>query len=96
MDEGHDFETEWLRLIVGQASPSTESLLLLYDNAQNLTNRHLFKRKFSFKSVGVKAQGRTSILRLNYPNTKEILQFAYAFSRPIIASGGEELDEDDD
>jgi len=39
---------------------------------------------FSLSSVGIKAQGRTAILKANYRNTREILAFAYAFARDYI------------
>jgi hypothetical protein len=53
--------------------------LLLYDDAQSIDGK---KRPsgFSFKSVGVQAQGRTTILRMNYRNTDEILDCAYEFA----------------
>ena len=34
IDEGHDFEPEWLKLVVQMVDPSTNSLLVLYDDAQ--------------------------------------------------------------
>jgi len=80
IDEGHDFEAQWLKLVVQMVDPDSNSLLLLYDDAQSI-----YKAKaglgFTLSSVGVKASGRTTILRLNYRNTREILQFAYAFAR---------------
>lgn len=39
---------------------------------------------FSLSSVGIKAAGRTSILRLNYRNTREILEFACEFARQFM------------
>jgi superfamily I DNA/RNA helicase len=53
-------------------------MLLLYDDAQSIYQR---RRKFSLASVGIQAQGRTTILKLNYRNTREILQFAYDFAK---------------
>ncbi len=80
IDEGHDFEENWLRLIVQMIDPDTDSLLLLYDDAQSLYSTPS-GLGFTLSSVGIKAQGRTSILRLNYRNTQEILAFAYNFAR---------------
>lgn len=37
--------------------------------------------ELSLASVGIQAQGRTSVLPVNYCNPKRILHFAYAFSR---------------
>src|SRR5665647_1782832 len=75
IDEGHDFAPEWLRLVTQMVDPTTNSLLLLYDDAQSIYERSRSKQ-FSFKSVGVQAQGRTTILKINYRNTKQILQTA--------------------
>lgn len=79
VDEGHDFAAEWLRLVVQMIDPKTDSLLLLYDDAQSIYDNRS-GLDFSLSSVGVKAQGRTTILRLNYRNTHEILSFAYSFA----------------
>lgn len=76
IDEGHDFEEDWFRLLVQMIDPSTNSLLLLYDDAQSIYQKN---RKFSWSSVGIQAQGRTSILKVNYRNTEQILRFAYQF-----------------
>jgi superfamily I DNA/RNA helicase len=75
IDEGHDFRPEWLKLIVQMVDPSSNSLLVLYDDAQSIYERHRSK-KFSFKSVGIQAQGRTTVLKINYRNTRQILQTA--------------------
>ncbi|WP_406827671.1 3'-5' exonuclease [Microbulbifer sp. ARAS458-1] len=88
IDEGHDFEAEWLTLISQMVDPETDSLLLLYDDAQSI-----YKRKsslgFSLSSVGIKAQGRTTILRLNYRNTREILAFAYQFAKDYFSQNSD-------
>jgi hypothetical protein len=75
IDEGHDFRPEWLKLVVQMVNPSSNSLLVLYDDAQSIYERHRTK-KFSFKSVGIQAQGRTTVLKINYRNTRQILQTA--------------------
>jgi len=75
IDEGHDFQPEWLKLVTQMVDPNTNSLLLLYDDAQSIYERGRSKQ-FSFKSVGIQAQGRTTILRVNYRNSKQILQTA--------------------
>ena len=75
IDEGHDFAPEWLRLVVQMVDPATNSLLVLYDDAQSIYERTQ-KKNFSFKSVGIQAQGRTTILKINYRNTRQILQTA--------------------
>ena len=80
IDEGHDFAPEWLRLVTQMVDPTTNSLLVLYDDAQSIYERARSKQ-FSFKSVGIQAQGRTTILKINYRNTRQILQTA-AWWRP--------------
>ena len=36
MGEGHDFEPEWLKLVAQMVHPETNSLLVLYDDAQSI------------------------------------------------------------
>jgi hypothetical protein len=85
IDEGHDFAPEWLRLVTQMVDPSTNSLLLLYDDAQSIYERARSKQ-FSFKSVGVQAQGRTTILKINYRNTKQILQTANLIAADLLTA----------
>ncbi|NIF20447.1 3'-5' exonuclease [Candidatus Pantoea multigeneris] len=80
IDEGHDFDSRWLTLIARLFDNQQRSLLLMYDDAQSLYRRER-ALNFSLASVGIQAQGRTSILRVNYRNPQSILNFAYAFSR---------------
>ena len=84
LDEGHDFAPEWLKLIVQMVDQTSDSLLLLYDDAQAIYQKSN-ALKFSLSSVGIKAPGRTTILRLNYRNTREILEFAYKVVREFIS-----------
>lgn len=90
IDEGHDFKPEWLKLVAQMVSPNTNSLLLLYDDAQSIYGQQ--KRDFSFKSVGIQAQGRTTILKVNYRNTQEILDFAAKLVSHILTP--EDAEED--
>ncbi|MHC5726439.1 MAG: 3'-5' exonuclease, partial [Nostoc sp.] len=83
LDEGHDFKPEWLKLIAQMVNPETNSLLILYDDAQNLYGGERTK-KFSFKSVGIQAQGRTTIFKLNYRNTEQVLGVAYEFAAYVM------------
>lgn len=78
IDEGHDFKKDWLRLVVDMVDPDTNSLLLLYDDMQSIYKRSA-GLGFSLKEVGIEAQGRTTILKINYRNTEQILKFAYDF-----------------
>ncbi len=92
IDEGHDFQPEWLKLVAQLVDPETNSLLVLYDDAQNLYGKQ-GKKKFSFKSLGIQAQGRTTVLKLNYRNTQEVLAVAYEFAKEVLT--GAEGQEDD-
>lgn len=91
IDEGHDFHPEWLQLLVRMVDPLSNALLVLYDDAQSIydSGHH---RDFSFKRVGIQARGRTTILKVNYRNTAEILAFAAGFARQVLA--GRDADED--
>ena len=82
IDEAHDFEEAWLRLATRMVSPSTQSLLVLYDDAQSIYQKK--RRQFSLASVGIQAQGRTSILKLNYRNTAEILALASTCAQSLL------------
>lgn len=85
LDEAQDFETAALQFVVHLLrDPDTSDLLVVADAAQNI-----FRRRFSWKQAGIRAQGRTRILRVNYRNTREILEFAFRF----LTAGG--LQEDD-
>ena len=95
IDEGHDFAPEWLKLAVQMVDPATNSLLVLYDDAQSIYERsktHEGGKPFSFKSVGIQAQGRTTILKINYRNTRQILQTASLVAADLLTA--EDKDED--
>ena len=91
IDEGHDFQPEWLKLITSMVDPETDSLLLLYDDAQSIYNQQK-QLNFSLSSVGINARGRTTILKLNYRNTDEIFQFADHFAQHYLQA--RDSDED--
>ncbi|MBP1472719.1 NERD domain-containing protein [Frateuria sp. MAH-13] len=91
VDEGHDFEPDWYKLIVQMIDPATNSLLVLYDDAQNIYGK-TDRRRVSWKSLGIQAQGRTTILKLNYRNTLEILAVARGFANELLV----ERDDDGD
>nr|WP_314901942.1 3'-5' exonuclease [uncultured Deefgea sp.] len=91
IDEGHDFKPEWLRLIVQMVDPASNALLMLYDSAQDIYQKSS-KRQFTFSSVGIQARGRTSILKLNYRNSAEVLGVAYEFARDLLSAQDAEED----
>ena len=85
IDEGHDFEAAWLKLAAQMVDPATNSLLLLYDDAQSIYQKRR-AQQFSFKSLGIQAQGRTTILKINYRNTRQILQTASMVAADLLKS----------
>ena len=91
IDEAHDFDAEWLTLIVQMIDPETNSLLVLYDDAQSI-NQSKSRLGFSFAEVGIQARGRTTILKLNYRNTAEVMAVACRFAREVLSA--KEADED--
>lgn len=91
IDEGHDFRADWFKLIVQMVNPQSNSLLVMYDDAQSIYDTRK-KGRFSFKGVGIQAQGRTTILRVNYRNTDEILNFAAQFTSQLLT----QVDADED
>lgn len=92
IDEAHDFEADWFKVVMPMLDPETNSLLVLYDDAQSI-----YKNKktldFTFSSVGIQARGRTTILRTNYRNTLEILMVAKHFAHSIFTESAEQQDD---
>lgn len=78
IDEAQDFGTSALKFALGLLEPGHSDVVIVADAAQNI-----FRRKFSWRQAGIQAQGRTRLLRKNYRNTREILEFA---SRFLLAS----------
>jgi len=86
IDEAHDFDDAWLRIAARMVSPATRNLLVLYDDTQSIYQPR--RRRFNFASVGIEARGRTSVLRLNYRNTAEVLAVAVQVAQGLLRSGG--------
>ncbi|WP_423798045.1 3'-5' exonuclease [Neobacillus sp. SAB-20_R2A] len=77
IDEGQDFEADWLRLVSLLINADTQSLLLVEDRAQTI-----YKRKRSYlQDTGLSFQGRSKVLSINYRNTQQIVKFAWDFYR---------------
>lgn len=91
IDEAHDFQDAWLQMSAKLVTPATNSLLVLYDDAQSIYQQK--RRKFNFAKLGIKAVGTTSIFRLNYRNTAEVLALAMQCAQGIV---NEKAGTDDD
>lgn len=95
IDEAQDFAAHWLKLVVRMVDPETNSLLVLYDDAQSIYGRRK-RSRFSLKSVGIQAQGRTTLLKLNYRNTAEVLDLAYQFAEDVLRPSEPDAAPDDE
>ncbi len=82
VDEAHDFEDAWLQAAARMVNPATRSLLVLYDDVQSIYQKK--RKRFNFASVGIEAVGRTSILKINYRNTAEVLALALQCAHSLL------------
>lgn len=92
IDEAHDLKDEWLAAAAQMVDPSTKSLLVLYDDAQSIYQKS--RRKMSFSKLGIEAQGRTEILKINYRNTTEVLALAVECAEGILEDRKDAAAED--
>jgi hypothetical protein len=74
VDEGQDFSVDMLRVVLGLLRPGGD-LVIAQDSRQDL----YLRGGASWKSLGVRASGRTTHLRNVYRNTAEIFSFAQRF-----------------
>ncbi|MBD1918319.1 MULTISPECIES: 3'-5' exonuclease [Cyanophyceae] len=88
VDEAHTFTREWFECCVaGLKDPENGDLVVVSDGNQSLYKRS----KFTWKSVGIKAQGRRTMkLAQNYRNTKEILEAAWT----VVKNTDQDLTDD--
>ena len=86
IDEAHDFEDAWLRMAARMAAPETQSLLVLYDDAQSPHQKA--RRKFNVARVGIDARGRIRILKINHRNTAEVPALAMQCSQNRLHCDG--------
>ncbi len=73
VDEGQDFSNDMFKILIGLLKPKGD-LVIALDDFQDL-----YRRKMSWKSLGVEAQGRSRSLPRVYRNTAEIHDFARRF-----------------
>lgn len=92
VDEAQDFDNTQLQIAYELLRPGRESFVVAIDNAQNI-----YRRRARWNPPGQTARGRTSVLHLNYRNTKEILEFALRFLtiRGAAAQDGDYFDDPD-
>jgi len=86
IDEAQDCNDRELQFLVSLAQEvdGEQDVLVVSDSAQSI-----YRRGFTWKQAGIRAQGRTRILRVNYRNTREILAFSHDF---LTADASVEVD----
>lgn len=85
IDEAHDFEPQWLALAAKMVNPDTKALMIVYDDAQAI---YKGRTRPVWKQLGIEAAGRTTVLKVNYRNTAQILRFARKFAADVIGAPG--------
>lgn len=85
IDEAHDFEPQWLALAAKMVNPDTKALMIVYDDAQAI---YKGRARPVWKQLGIEAAGRTTVLKVNYRNTAQILRFARRFAADVIGAPG--------
>jgi hypothetical protein len=91
IDEAHDFEPEWLALAAKMVDPDKRALLIAYDDMQAI---YKGRARPVWKQLGIEASGRTTVLKINYRNTSQILGFARRFAADVIAAPGVQADNE--
>ncbi|TCS68989.1 UvrD-like helicase family protein [Sulfuritortus calidifontis] len=85
IDEAHDFEPQWLALAAKMVNPDTKSLLIVYDDAQAI---YKGRARPVWRQLGIEASGRTTVLKVNYRNTSQILRFACKLAADVLGAPG--------
>ncbi|MEG4999635.1 UvrD-helicase domain-containing protein [Microcoleus sp. B4-D4] len=88
IDEAQDFYDEWFMAMLGAVSPDTNSMFFVYDNTQSVYEgqQHRRKQDWSWSKLGFEVRGRSQIFDLNYRNAPEIIELAWQFIYPYLAS----------
>jgi len=92
VDEAHDFEEDWLRLAARMVNPDTRALMIAYDDMQAI---YKGRARPVWSQLGIEAKGRTTVLKVNYRNTAQILRFARRFAADVIGAPGTRADDED-
>lgn len=73
--------------------PPTACYAFAHDYAKSIYERKC-RKQFSFKSVGIQAQGRTKVRKINYRNMRQILQTASQIAGGLLIAKNSEHGED--
>ena len=91
IDEAHDFEPQWLALAARMVNPRTKALMVVYDDIQAI---YKGRERPVWKQLGIEATGRTTVLKVNYRNTAQIVAFARRFAADVIGAPGTTADDE--
>jgi hypothetical protein len=83
VDEAQDFDAAALDVSYAALKPGHEHFVVALDAAQNI-----YRKRGRWAPPGMTARGRTTVMRVNYRNTHEILSLAYG----MLSRGGEATD----
>jgi len=82
VDEGQDFSDDMLRVITSILNQKTNNLTIALDEGQNI-----YRRKQTWKELGVETRGRIHRISFVYRSTREIYEFAAKFIGDNKGSG---------
>jgi hypothetical protein len=91
IDEAHDFEPQWLALAVKMVNPNTKAFMIAYDDMQAI---YKGRERPVWSQLGIEAKGRTTVLKINYRNTAQILGFARRFAADVMGIPGTTADNE--
>lgn len=91
IDEAHDFEPQWLSLAARMVNPHTKAFMVVYDDMQAI---YKGRERPVWSHLGIEAKGRTTILKINYRNTAQILGFAKRFAADVMNEPGTAADNE--
>jgi superfamily I DNA/RNA helicase len=89
VDEAQDLDVAGLDLAYAALKKGRDDFVVALDGAQNV-----YRKSARWNPPNQTARGRSTILRLNYRNTKEILEFAHRFIGGTSEMPSESLLED--
>ena len=85
IDEAQDFDPDWFTCVNALLrEPNEVDLFITGDGSQGLYKQR--SKRFSWKSKGIQAQGRTEYLSENYRNAAKIFQLAANDSQDLQPS----------
>lgn len=87
VDEGQDFADNWYRLLLRALDPGANRLFIALDSSQNI-----YRRRISWRALGIQIAGHTRVLKRNYRNTKQILSAAYGMVHELDAAEADPAD----